>query len=566
MQISLSDKTIGFASRHTDICVIGSGVAGITAARRLLAAGHHVMLLESGGVDYAPDTASLNAGESIGDDYYPLESARLRFFGGTTAIWGGRCAELDPVDLERRHWVEHSGWPISYGELSRYYEEARQVFGLHCWQPKITDLEEAGVPVPAFDQRKLAVPVWSFDRRFNRFSLAHCLDLVHHPRCTVVTHATVTAINCRSNDRVIDNVVARSLNGNQLVVRPQMVVLAAGGLENPRILLNSRSSHQHGLGNNRDQVGRYFMEHPHARGGKITDGDAWRLLKLFGRRHDVDGQEVAPLITMSRGTQARTGSLNSSLTIVARQAESESQFWGMKAYGGLKHGIAPNRQGRALWMGVKRATTWAQRYVDPARPYLLHKMGKLELALLVRAEQAPNPLSRVTLSENRDSMGMQQIKLDWRLSDIDKHSVSSLVQTLGEEVARLGMGRVDPAAWLLDDGQRWRTDPLISAHPIGGYHHIGTTRMSGDPRHGVVDQSGRVHDTDNLYIVGSSTFPTSSWANPTLTIAALSMRTADKIAEALVRQNILGYRRKDQAAPSGVKLTTASETHVITGH
>jgi choline dehydrogenase-like flavoprotein len=158
----------------------------------------------------------------------------------------------------------------------------------------------------------------------------------------------------------------------------------------------------------------------------------------------------------------------------------------------------------------------------------LHKAGRLDVALLVRAEQAPNPDSRLTLSGEKDALDMPRLKLDWRLSEIDVRSVEILVQALGEELKRLGLGTVEPASWL--SGGSWKTDPLISAHPIGGYHHMGTTRMSADPRSGVTDARARVHGISNLYVAGSSLFPTSGWANPTLTILALALRTADHIS------------------------------------
>ncbi|HEX8258173.1 MAG TPA: FAD-dependent oxidoreductase, partial [Allosphingosinicella sp.] len=106
------DQAPAQAELATEVCVIGAGAAGISVTRKLLAAGHEVVLLESGGLDYEADVAELNTGENVGEDYYDLEDSRLRFFGGTTAIWGGRCAELDPIDLEKRDYVPHSGWPI----------------------------------------------------------------------------------------------------------------------------------------------------------------------------------------------------------------------------------------------------------------------------------------------------------------------------------------------------------------------------------------------------------------------------------------------------------------------
>jgi choline dehydrogenase-like flavoprotein len=193
--------------------------------------------------------------------------------------------------------------------------------------------------------------------------------------------------------------------------------------------------------------------------------------------------------------------------------------------------MAPTRRGRALWMVTKKAAGWAQRHVDPARPWLLHRIGNLEVALLVRGEQAPNPESRVMLTGETDATGVPRVKLDWRLSQIDVRSVAVLVETLGRELERLGLGKVEPADWL--GSGRWKTDPLISSHPIGGYHHMGTTRMGTDPGSSVTDADGRVHGIGNLFVAGSSLFPTGGWANPTLTIVALALRSAEKISKGL---------------------------------
>lgn len=154
--------------------------------------------------------------------------------------------------------------------------------------------------------------------------------------------------------------------------------------------------------------------------------------------------------------------------------------------------------------------------------------GTKELALVIRAEQAPNPDSRVTLSNEVDATGMPRINLDWRLTQLDVDSAAALVEGFAREAERVGLGQVDPAGWL--SSGEWVTDPLISAHPIGGYHHMGTTRMADDPKHGVTDSWGKVHGVANLYVAGSSLFPTSGWANPTLPIVALALRTADHIA------------------------------------
>ena len=512
----------------TEVCIVGTGAAGITAARRMLELGRTVVLLESGGLDYEASSAALNAGENVGEDYYDLEDSRLRFFGGTTAIWGGRIAELDRIDLEKRDWVPHSGWPISWKDLESYYTPARRIFGVDR-RATADDLRRGGVALPDFDPAELDIGVWTFDRRFNRFVFSACEDVVNHPRCTVVTHATVTDIGLLASGKAVERLTVRSLSGRKLTVSGQVFMLAAGGMENPRLLLASRSVAANGVGNDHDQVGRYFMEHPHTRGGrvKVSGAGAWALLKAFGRGYKVDNLELAALIRPSEEAQARHGILNTSLTLAARQPAQASESLGMAAYNRIKHSVAPTRSGRALWMTSKKVAKWAQARIDPLRPWVLHKMRLRDISLVVRAEQAPNPQSRVALVGQPDALGVPRLALDWRTTGLDVESVSGLVDLLDRELRRLKLGSVEPAEWLADPEGGWRSDPLISAHPIGGYHHMGTTRMSDDPRSGVVDAAGRVHGVENLYVLGSSVFPTAGWANPTLTIAALTLRTCD---------------------------------------
>ena len=514
----------------TEVCVIGAGAAGITIARKLLDSGIEVVLLESG-MDYDADIAALNEGENVGLDYYRLQDSRLRFFGGTTAIWGGRCAELDAIDFEKRPWVEHSGWPISKAQMRPYYREAREILGLRETQPSTADLIEAGVVMPDFKPDRIRSLLWTFDEKHGRFSFDNCRDLRDHPRCRIITHATVREIVAAANARSIDHLDVRNLAGHRITVKARHYVLATGGIENARLLLASRSVMPTGLGNGQDWVGRCFMEHPQARGGRVVSGRSWMLLNAFAKRHEVDGQSVAALLAPGIELQKEQGLLNTSLTIVGRRPPHRRESYAMRSYARLKHDVAPDRRGRKLWLAVKKTAHRVLRYSEPARPWALHKAGMLDIALLVRAEQAPNRESRVMLSHLRDPMGVPISRLDWRSSAIDTRSVSGLVHALDTELQRLNLGAAEAAPWL--EGGDWQFDPLVSAHPIGGYHHMGTTRMSDTPRDGVADSHGRVHGIANLFIAGSSLFPTSGWANPTLTIVALACRTAEEIAASL---------------------------------
>ena len=509
-----------------DIAIVGAGAAGITMARRLLSGGQSVILIESGGLDYEAATAELNAGQTVGEPYYDLDKARLRFFGGTTAIWGGRCAELDPIDFKVRPWVKYSGWPFGYDDIRPYYESARQLLGLPP-----SDLAAAAEKIGLLEKLAgddIAVRYWMFDRRFDRFGFAANRDLVDHPRLTALIHATVREIIPLPSGGAVERLDVQGPNGRRVTVRARTYIVAAGGLENPRLLLASNNVAKPGLGNEHDLVGRFFMEHPHARGGRLAKAAVWTVLKAFGKRRS-DGVQWAPLLTPSPQLQERHGLLNTALTIAARPPVAGRRPLMKQAYLRGKHSIAPTRAGRNLWKFHRRFGREVKQVLGPLRPWWRCVRGKYELALVLRAEQAPNPESRVTLDRSTDATGMPRIRLDWRLQEQDIESAAALVDALAGQAVAHGLGDVQAAAWLRDPAAGWVFDELVTDHPIGGYHHMGTTRMHDDPRQGVTDGYGRVHGVDNLYVAGSSLFPTGGWANPTLTILALTLRTAEHL-------------------------------------
>ena len=143
--------------------------------------------------------------------------------------------------------------------------------------------------------------------------------------------------------------------------------------------------------------------------------------------------------------------------------------------------------------------------------------------LVSRQEQSPNPDSRITLSTDKDALGMPRAKLNWQMTELDKRSMRTFYQILGAEMGRTGTGRVQIHDWLLGDDKTWPS--FIS----GGWHHMGTVRMASDPRQGVVDANCRVHSLNNLYIGGCAVYPTAGAVNPTLTLVALSLRLAEHL-------------------------------------
>lgn len=528
--VLLDHREHGLLSSHVaDICVVGAGIAGIGLVRRLMGHGKRIVLLESGGIDYEPEIAALNSGLNQGLAYYDLENARLRFFGGTAAIWGGRCAELDDIDFEPREWVRYSGWPFAKGTLLQHYAEARRLLALNQPAPAEHLWRQFGVEPPQFGEGVLSTDFWQFDDAWDRFGFAQNRDLVNHPDVLVYLHASVVGVHLNSSCSAVESVEVASLNGRRSHLNAQMFVLAAGGIENPRILLASRSRQGNGVGNAYDVVGRYFMEHPHARGGRLQVRNLWEALKTFRSSHWFGGARYAACLRPDDRLQREKRILNSSFTPRVRLHTGATRDAAGRLYQSLKEQTAPTRNARTAWHAARSVGRWIKRINDPLSPWLQVKLHRKGLYLSVRAEQAPNPNSRVRLVEEADQLGMPRVALDWQMSEIDKHTVTVLVSELDVQMRKARLGCVEPASWLSRPDVLWEHDGLISLHAIGGYHHMGTTRMATDPRFGVVDAHCRVHGVANLFIAGSSVFATSGWANPTLTTLALSLRLADHL-------------------------------------
>ena len=516
-----------------DVCIVGAGIAGITLARSLLGTPLSVILVESGGTDYEAETQQLNAGENLGAPYYELEQARLRFFGGTLHIWGGRNCPLDAVDFQRRDWIPGSGWPLSAEELTPYYHQAHAELGLGPYQYDARCWAEMGSSPPPVDPQRLKFGIWRFDMQQGRVNLHSCQDLAQARNITVLCHASLTHIQASPDARRIERIDCRSLRGHRASVRARQFVLACGGIENPRLLLAANDVEAAGIGNIHGQVGRYFMEHPHARAARVKARDPYGLYRLFQRQPGMQDTWLAPSLQASEVLQRDAGILNTAVTIKLLRATGRDSPLTKRIYQAAKHRMDPTQLGRGLWQRFRGVRQFLRQPGLRRLRWWHARMDGRELYLFARGEQAPNPESRILLSTERDALGMPRVSLNWRMTALDKHSVVSLVNTVAGEFARLGLATVTPEPWLHDPSPDWPTDLTASNHPFGGYHHMGTTRMSTDPRTGVVDKDCRVHGYDNIYVAGSSVFPTSGWANPTLTIIALAHRLSDHLRSRL---------------------------------
>lgn len=514
------------SSIKTDVCVIGAGAAGITLAREFMGATFETCLVESGGLEWDFDTQMLYQGESVGVPYFPLEVARLRFFGGTTNHWGGACRPLEEEDLEARPWVPKSGWPLKKSNLDPFYERAHTLCQLGPYSYENEYWQDPDLR-PLFPLKSKRVLTKIFQNSPpTRFGMVYREELSHPVNVKIILNANVKEIETTGNGQKVTRVNVACLNGTSFWILPRFVILAAGGIENPRLLLLSNRQQKAGLGNQHDLVGRFFMEHPGATSGIFILTNPYKHNPQLYLRHPVNGVDIFGALTIDPEIQKQEELLNyCGVFVPEKNQESEGVAAVRNLLGALRQGEVP----KDFWKHVGNILANLDDVADATYKKLKKTADPLKLNLWNQLEQGPNYDSRVSLGQERDALGLLKVRFDWRLSDAEKRTMVRSQEIIGQELARAGIGRLQ--APILEDKSSWTSadDNGRINGPEGSFHHMGTTRMHENPKEGVVDEHCRVHGIANLFIAGSSVFPSCGFVNPTLTIIALAIRLADHI-------------------------------------
>ncbi len=528
---------------NSDICIIGAGAAGITVARELAGTKLDICVLEAGGFTADEATQSLCRGENIGLPYFELDETRFRMFGGSTNRWAGWCRRLDPIDFERRPWVPYSGWPLHLSDLEPFYERASRLCELPARGFDPAEWGRAVPPMydPSLLDGSIDTILWHGSPP-TKFGHVYRKDLESARNIRVYLNANVVELETNDVGSTVTGLTVKCLTGSQFRVTARTVVLAAGAIETARLLLISHRAVPAGLGNQNDLVGRFFMEHPHVVTGRIQLAKrtrrrrriaaidrgvtgAWARLQL---RRPSQGIKCAFTITERVQRERELLNYSAHLNPVSRSVASDSEVYTSlklivsnmrslrKIAGQLRHRRMPDGLGRQL----KNVVLNPGVVLRATHEELIKRPSELEV--YTQSEAAPNPESRITLSRNRDPLGVPRVLLDWRLSALDKDSARRSQVILGQELEEAGIGRLLMEPWLAAAD--------CDFGPVrGGHHHLGTARMSDDPKTGVVDPHGKAHTVSNLYVADGSVFPTAGFANPALTVVALAIRLADHL-------------------------------------
>ena len=500
---------------EADLCIVGAGAAGISMALEWIGSPRTVLLLEGGGLEYEPAMQDLYRGEIVGLPYYPLQAARLHYFGGTTGHWAGFCSTLDPIDFDKRDWVPHSGWPLRREELDPFYARAQPLLELGPYEYAAGDWQRRDptlVPLP-LDPRVMWTKMWQFSPP-TRFGARYRDAVIRARNVHLYTHANVCELEANESLGAVEGLRVRTLDGKQHRARARYYVLACCSIQNARLLLASNRRTPTGLGNAHDLVGRFFMEHIEIPGGHLALAPSGAVnAKMYAFEF---GQ------TKARGELALSAAVQRERRILNGTVSLEPGAPGEVAKSTFQWGTPERLAALRKWQANGKVGPPPDGLPVPApagAPRFFH--------LVTRQEQAPNPDSRVMLSTERDALDMPRAKLAWRLTELDRRSFRVLYEVMGRELGRSGVGRVQLLDWVRGDDGTW--PGTLS----GGWHHTGTTRMHDSPRLGVVDATCRVHGLGNLYVAGASVYPTGGAANPTLTLVALSLRLSDHLKRTL---------------------------------
>jgi len=476
-----------------DLAIIGGGPAGITLALALAHSPLKVMLFESGGMDFDAKTQSLYAGKVSGTSYLPLDASRMRYLGGGSNHWGGWCRPLDPIDFEQRAWVPHSGWPFGITELKPYFARAQALVEAGAWRydEAAKAMTDAAKPLPLgaggvytswfqFSKQRGSILPTHFGERY-------AAELKRVANLKLFLHANATKLHMAANVASLEQFDVATLNGRKFSVKPRMTVLALGAIENARLMLASRDVAVAGVGNANDLVGRFFADHPIPRDTATLVSFAGDIASYYFNAWDMEGALLRAAFA-PRDDFKRSRKVLGSLTTVESPVELDELG---------KAAVVST----ALALGVDAS-------------------GAKAFSIGCGLELQPDPERRLTLTGEHDLLGMPRLKLSNQVADADFARYRLTMKELGRQLlaARSGMIRLN-----YDTRAEW-----LSALDWGD-HHLGTTRMHGDPKQGVVDANSRVHGMANLFVAGSGVFPTYGASNPTMNLVALTLRLADHL-------------------------------------
>ena len=537
--------------------MVGAGPIGISVAQRLARAGLSIILLESGGMSHDPLANARGEPEAMNFDGV-ARLGHTRQVGGNANAWLVRTSatkrgvRLLPFADSEMHAVpgdDASEWPVRRADLETYHRHAAAILriGDDHFSPEDFGTRQKGLLT---NDPELRTGIYRFGNG-GEFVKRAAIELRNDPGIRLLHHATVTEVLTNDTGNRATGVRVMTEPGRQLIVRAAQVVLASGCMAVTQLLLASDAVRTAGLGNDADQLGRNFMDHPVVNGGTLhpSSPDMFRQCAMYDMRK-VGGRPVMGYLQLTDEVRDREGLLNQCMLIFPRTegsgfTASARQQRGVTAAFNIREALIRRRMPQtedllAALLGIDGVVRrQAQGLFDPQSSlgrggWSQRKEPEKRFThfdVLHPAEEAPHPDNRIMLGQGRDAYGLRKIVVQSVWHQEDKLRIMQAQRVFARALARLGWGDYRIA----DDGGM----PVMYSRSSS--HFMGTTRMNASAKLGVVDESGAVHGTPNLYVASSSVFPRGGFANVTLTALAMSLRTADAMVAAQKSLHLLNY-------------------------
>lgn len=500
------------------VVVVGAGAVGIYAAAQLAARGKQVVLLEAG----KPQLGSFDSDSyaSIGRPHSGIRIGRSRSLGGTTNLWGGQLVEFQPIDFNGRDWLPGSKWPVSYDEIARYYKPTYLNLGIpgqfisdeSVWRGLSSAPPDLGPNFEVFFTRWMSTP--NFAELFGP-------QLQSDPNLQVLTACTATGF--RGEGSRIHAVRVNSKQQSHWIAA-DTVILAAGAIENVRLLLHAANDMSFAAPwRDNDNVGRYFQDHLAGKIGSFEPANKREFLRMF-TNVVYSGRKFMPKIRIRNAAQEKQKLYNTQVFFAFESEISEhmvylKQFLKAAFYNRKLTGARDVLRNGFGVAGYLFPLMW--KYVVDHRVFV---PSTARIDVHVQAEHAPVRDSRITVDPAAlDGYGLPRVVLDWRIGDDELPSLQSFAFQIRDALQHHGIGTLK----LEEDLAGGRPEFLNKLGDI--YHQSGGTNMADSAERGVVDRNLCVFGSDNLYVTGAGTFPTTSNANTTFTAVAFTTRLVDHL-------------------------------------
>ena len=497
------------------ICIVGAGAAGICLAVELSRQGKSVMVLEGGGRDIEDAAQEPYRSEVIGHEHRGIHNGRFRAHGGTTTRWGGQILELNAEDFEYRDWIPASGWPFSRAELEPFYRRALDFEGLGHVLHNDTDVwKSLGLPEPSFADLQSYLTRWCPEPNFARL---HAKTLESTANLQIWLHAN--AVELLMDEETVRALRVRTQQGSEVLVHADHFVFCMGTIECVRFFLQPRTGdlpwNRSGL------LGRHFQDHVDANAARVIPRNRDQFAELFDNIF-LRGFKYHPKLRLSPDEQRRARILNCAATMSFSSDIDEALASTKTTAKHLLRGRFSELQPADILRSARHAPLLLRQTARYALQHRVYNPASAEIRLRVHCEQPPDSDSSITLSTERDSLGLLRARLDWRISDLELDTIRHFAETTASSLAPIA--HVEPEPTLLS------RDPTFLDRCDDSNHHMGGMRMGASPSAGVVTPDLLLHGTRNVYVCSGAVFPTSGFSNPTHTVLALAMRLADLLA------------------------------------